>query len=147
MDLLPENINTQCEELTLNREVRVFKDPELLRENLKMLAEDPQMAREHINEERPLITTRKGRVKVCYGEAELFRGYRKLLALYPKELYLPLSSKNEIPKIMKVRFSGGSDAYFNNLGFVFASEFQKALEESPEGSLPPSLKIIPKLNN
>ena len=126
VDYIPEN--SRCDVYTFNKEIKIYKDPDLFRERFRQFS---------LEDESPFLVARKGAVKLVVGEAQPFKGFEKFKRLMPKSFRTPNNS--DLPDIRVIRFCGQGDPYEHAPGFVFDSDFEKAQEDVMEvGQLPPS---------
>ena len=148
-----------CEELRLNRELTIYKDPTLFLADIALIAMDPVAGWRKLASADPRLTTLDGTVQLQQlGEAREFKNFGVVSALY--ERAEPRfrtkrggegtkgGAKTGVP-IVSVMLCGANDAYRNTLGFVVLSDLEQAREDRNEGNeLPPSIypNPIPKLS-
>lgn len=136
-----------CEEIRLNRELKVYKDPSLFVGNLSLIYTDPELGWEKLMEETPLLTSIAGTVHlVRLGPPRAFKNFGAVAKLY--ELAEPkFRVKKEDgtkvpvvhPMIVPIQICGQGEAYTDSLGFVLQTELEEAQRAVFEnGSMPPS---------
>jgi hypothetical protein len=132
---------SSCQELTVKRELKVFKDPTLFLPNLGLIMADPKVGWYRLMQETPLLMVLTGRVKLTkLGEAREFKNFGVIARLYelaePRlRLVDPEVSKQPLVKIVPVQICGEGV-----LGFVLESDLRLATEGlKAEKGLPPSI--------
>lgn len=130
-----------CQEFTIQRELKVFKDPTLFLPNLGLIMADPKVGWYRLMQENPLLMVLTGRVKLTrLGETREFKNFGAIARLYelaePRlRLVDPEAPKQPLVKIVPVQVCGEGV-----LGFVLESDLQKATQGlATTKGLPPSI--------
>ena len=142
---------TACEEFQLLKELRVYKDPAVLLNNVSIMKVDAETAWDSMADESPVLTQLSGRVQLMrLGPPDAFQNFGAVARAY--EAAIPrLKLRSNVDKsamIVPVRICGEHQAYSDSLGFVFLSELTDAqIDEGQRGRLPPSTlkNPIPRL--
>lgn len=160
IEIISKNKRTYCEEINLNKDLILYKDPELFLSNLSvMMHVDPELSVEELTgSDGPVLTTFRGKIQLMRLEPPReFRNFF-LTILQPKFRKTPQLAKkgvgenlrtDEVTKIIPVKICGGmSDPYRDSVGFIVESDLASATAEDYEaGTLPPSIypNPIPKI--
>jgi len=163
VQLVTDSPKVACEQITLNRDLNIYKDPSLFLSIAGLLYADPERGREALWEETPLLTTVRGTFQFMrVPPMREFRGFGEIAMIYERiEPRLKPQAQdardkkkkpglNQAPLIQLIKICGDEHAaYKDTLGFVLASDLSDAQKapDSEDGSLPPSTvgNPIPKL--
>lgn len=157
--VISEQSHVSCEEFSLKRELKVYKDPSLFLPNLSQLYTNPKLGWEELLKESPLLTTVKGSFHMMrlgpVREFSNFGGIERLYELSDPSFRPRLKEgknhewKVKKPLMIPIKVCGMNDAYSDSLGFVLQSDLAQAqiAEDSENAAMPPSTvgNPIPKL--
>jgi hypothetical protein len=147
VQIVTDGSNPYCEEVSLLTPLRIYRDPALILESVKLLGLDGSLGWDAMLDESPVLTTLgTGAVHIMkLGKPQPFKHYSEIESVYElADLKLRArdrSTSKGNPLIVPIKICG-AESYNDTLGFMFVSDWNRSqqLPMTVEGdsTLPPS---------
>lgn len=146
VQIVTDGSNPYCEQVSLLSSLRVYRDPALILESVKLFEADSSQGWDAMLDESPVLTTLStGAVHIMrLGKPRPFKHYSEIEQVYeladPKMRAEDRSKVRGNPLIVPIKICG-AESYNDTLGFVFLSDLtrsQQLVSETGIASLPPS---------